>query len=46
MHFAGAILAAHVAGEEKEEALGEILTYIRGVGSEWCSEIASIYTDR
>ena len=46
MHFAGAVLAAHIAGEDKEEALGEMLSYIREAGSEWCSEIANIYIDR
>ena len=44
-HFAGAILAAHVAEDEKEEALVEILAHIRSVGSEWCSEIAGLYID-
>ena len=45
IHFAGAVLAAHVAEEEKEEALTEILKYIRAEGSEWCSDIAGIYID-
>ena len=42
MHFTGAILRAHVADEEKEEALKEVLAHISREGSEWCAEIASM----